>query len=106
LFLLASWMSITIAGSGSASTSASASGSGSISQRYWSEDPDLDPNPHQNVMDPLHCRTHSNIDQLATTLQKTPYITKDVLRYKRPPTLCKTAYFKISFRQNLLFYPT
>ncbi len=27
-------------------------GSGSISQRHGSADPDLDPDPHQNVMDP------------------------------------------------------
>jgi hypothetical protein len=36
-----------IAGSGSAS--------GSISQRHGSADPDLDPDPPQNVMDPQHC---------------------------------------------------
>ena len=29
-------------------------GSGSISQKHGSEDPD--PDPHQNVMDPQHCR--------------------------------------------------
>jgi hypothetical protein len=29
-------------------------GSGSVSQRYGSVDPDLDPDPHQNVMDPQH----------------------------------------------------
>ncbi len=32
------------------------SGSGSISQRHGSADPD----PHQNVMDPQHCREHSD----------------------------------------------
>ncbi len=36
-----------IAGSGSAS--------GSISQRHGSADPDLDPDPYQNVMNPKHC---------------------------------------------------
>ncbi len=30
--------------------------SGSISQRHRSADPD--PDPHQNVMDPQHCKTH------------------------------------------------
>jgi hypothetical protein len=44
-FLLTSSRSL-IAGSGSAF------GSGSISQRYGSVDPDL----HQNIMDPQHCR--------------------------------------------------
>jgi hypothetical protein len=29
-------------------------GSGSISQSHASADPDLDPDPHQNVMDPQH----------------------------------------------------
>jgi hypothetical protein len=29
-------------------------GSGSISQRHGSADPDSDPDPHQNVMDPQH----------------------------------------------------
>jgi hypothetical protein len=29
--------------------------SGSISQRHGSADPDQDPDPHQNVMDPEHC---------------------------------------------------
>jgi hypothetical protein len=29
-------------------------GSGSISLRHGSKDPDLDPDPHQNVMDPKH----------------------------------------------------
>jgi hypothetical protein len=37
-----------IAGSGSAS--------GSISQRHGLADPDTDPDPQQNVMDPEHCR--------------------------------------------------
>jgi hypothetical protein len=32
----------------------SASGSVSISQRHESADPDLDPDPHRNVMDPQH----------------------------------------------------
>ncbi len=30
-------------------------GSGSISQRHGSADPDTDPNPYQNVLDPQHC---------------------------------------------------
>jgi hypothetical protein len=30
-------------------------GFGSISQRYGSGDPDVDPDPHQNVTDPQHC---------------------------------------------------
>jgi hypothetical protein len=34
--------------------SASASGTGSIGQRHGSADPDTDPGPHQNVMDPEH----------------------------------------------------
>jgi hypothetical protein len=28
---------------------------GSISQRHGSADPNPDPDPHQNVMDPQHC---------------------------------------------------
>ncbi len=32
-------------------------GSGSICQRHEAADPDLDPDPHQNVMDPQQCRT-------------------------------------------------
>ncbi len=32
--------------------------SGSISQRHGSAD--LDPDPHQNVMDPQHCKIGSN----------------------------------------------
>jgi hypothetical protein len=39
---------------GSASGSGSESGFGSISQRHGSADPNTD--PHQNVMDPQHCR--------------------------------------------------
>jgi hypothetical protein len=47
--LLASWRSMAkIARSGPES------GSGSISQRHGSADPD--PDPQQNVMDPVHCR--------------------------------------------------
>jgi hypothetical protein len=34
-------------------TKITGSGSGSISQRHGSAD--LDPDPHQNVMDPQHC---------------------------------------------------
>jgi hypothetical protein len=30
-------------------------GSGSISQRHGTADPNPDPDPHQNVMDPEHC---------------------------------------------------
>jgi hypothetical protein len=33
----------------------SGSESGSISQRHGSADPDQDPDPPQNVMDPQHC---------------------------------------------------
>jgi hypothetical protein len=35
-------------------TKIAGSGSGSISQRHGSVDPDLDPDPPQNVMDPQH----------------------------------------------------
>jgi hypothetical protein len=42
LFLMASWRSLT---------KRAGSGSGTDSQRYWSEDPD----PYQNVTDPVHC---------------------------------------------------
>jgi hypothetical protein len=53
--LLASWRSLTkIAGSGSRSGSRS----GSISQRHGSADPDKDPDPHQNVIDPKHWGIH------------------------------------------------
>jgi hypothetical protein len=31
-------------------------GSGSVIQLYGSEDPDMDPDPQQNVMDPEHWR--------------------------------------------------
>jgi hypothetical protein len=44
-----------IAGSGSES----GSGSGFISQRHGSLDPGWDPDPHQNVMDPEHCKLYS-----------------------------------------------
>jgi hypothetical protein len=30
-------------------------GSGSVSKRHGPTDPDLDPDPHQNAMDPQHC---------------------------------------------------
>jgi hypothetical protein len=35
-------------------TKIAGSGSGSISQRHGSADPDLHPDPQQNVMDPQH----------------------------------------------------
>jgi hypothetical protein len=31
-------------------------GSGSMSQRHGSVDPNPNPDPHQNVMDPQHCK--------------------------------------------------
>jgi hypothetical protein len=50
IFLLASWRSLMrIAGSES----------GSINNRHGSADPNSEPDPHQNVMDPQHWFLHS-----------------------------------------------
>ncbi len=44
--------------------SGTASGSGSISQRHGSADPD----PHQNVIDPQHCKKEYNPKSLKASL--------------------------------------
>jgi hypothetical protein len=45
---------VGIAGSGSVCGPGTEFGSGSICQRHGSADTDLDPDPHQNIMDPQH----------------------------------------------------
>jgi hypothetical protein len=45
---------------------------GSISQRYGSEDPDLESDPHQNVMDPQHC--HGSATSYSIIITNSPVI--------------------------------
>ncbi len=65
-----------IAGSGSRSGSESGFRSRSVSQRHGSADPDLDPDPHQNVMDPLRWLKVDSVFFLTHHCMKVQYISK------------------------------
>jgi hypothetical protein len=52
-------------------------GSGSISQRHGSADPDPNPDPHQNVMDPQHgFKPYRSVDDAFLSCMKISYFRK------------------------------